>query len=75
VLKNALVVPNAAILRDDNNQPFVYALTGSDQFGRRDVVLGQTQSNETQIVKGISPGDKVVGDGGLFLQVVNSLQH
>ena len=75
VLKNALVVPNAAILRDDNNQPFVYALKGSDQFGRRDVVLGQTQSNETQIVKGISPGDKVVGDGGLFLQVVNSLQH
>jgi cobalt-zinc-cadmium efflux system membrane fusion protein len=75
VLKNALMVPNAAILRDDNNQPFVYALTGTDQFGRRDVVLGQAQSNETQIVRGISPGDKVVGDGGLFLQVVNSMQH
>jgi multidrug efflux pump subunit AcrA (membrane-fusion protein) len=53
----------------------VYALMGADQFGRRDVVLGQAQSNETQIVKGISPGDKVVGDGSLFLQVVNSLQH
>jgi hypothetical protein len=53
----------------------VYALTGSDQFERRDVVLGQAQSNETQIVKGISPGDKIVGNGGLFLQVVNSLQH
>jgi multidrug efflux pump subunit AcrA (membrane-fusion protein) len=39
------------------------------------VVLGQAQSNETQIVKGISPGDKVVGDGSLFLQVVNSMQH
>jgi multidrug efflux pump subunit AcrA (membrane-fusion protein) len=75
VLKNALMVPNAAILRDDNNEPFVYALTGADQFGRRDVVLGQAQSNETQIVKGISPGDKVVGDGSLFLQVVNSMQH
>ena len=69
------MVPNAAILRDDNNQPFVYALMGADQFGRRDVVLGQAQSNGTQIVKGISPGDKVVGDGSLFLQVVNSLQH
>jgi cobalt-zinc-cadmium efflux system membrane fusion protein len=75
VLKNALMVPNAAILRDDNNEPFVYALMGADQFGRRDVVLGQAQSNETQIVKGISPGDKVVGDGSLFLQVVNSMQH
>ena len=75
VLKNALALPNAAILRDDNNQPFVYALTGENQFGRRDVVLGQAQGNVTQIVKGIAPGDKVVGDGSLFLQVVNSLQH
>ncbi len=75
LLKNALVVPNAAILRDDNNQPFVYALTGDNQFSRRDVVLGQARSNETQILNGISPGDKVVGNGSLFLQVVNSMQH
>ena len=75
VVKNALALPNATILRDDNNQPFVYALTGDNQFGRRDVVLGEMQGNETQIVKGISPGDKVVGNGSLFLQVVNSMQH
>jgi cobalt-zinc-cadmium efflux system membrane fusion protein len=47
VLKNALVVPNAAVLRDDNNQPFVYALTGDNQFGRRDVVLGEMQGSGT----------------------------
>jgi membrane fusion protein, heavy metal efflux system len=75
VLKNALTVPNAAVLRDDNNQPFVYVLNGDNQFGRRDVVLGEMQGNETQIAKGVSPGDKVVGDGSLFLQVVNSMQH
>ncbi len=74
-LTNALAVPNASILRDDNNQPFVYALTGNNQFGRRDVVLGQAQGNETQIVKGLAPGDKVVGNGSLFLQFANSLQH
>jgi hypothetical protein len=33
------------------------------------------QGNETQIAKGVSPGDKVVGNGSLFLQVVNSMQH
>jgi hypothetical protein len=33
------------------------------------------QGSETQIVKGISPGDRIVGNGSLFLQVVNSLQH
>ena len=75
VLKNALAVPNAAVLRDDNNQPFVYALTGDHQFGRRDVVLGEMQGSETQIEKGAMPGDKIVGNGSLFLQVVNSMQH
>jgi cobalt-zinc-cadmium efflux system membrane fusion protein len=75
VLKNALSVPNAAVLRDDNNEPFVYAQMGDNQFGRRDVVLGATQGGEVQIVKGISAGDKVVGNGGLFLQFANSLQH
>ncbi len=75
VLSNALSVPNAAVLRDDNNQPFVYVLTGANQFGRRDVDLGQTQGNETQVVKGISGGDKVAGNGSLFLQFANSLQH
>jgi len=75
VMKNALVVPNAAVLRDDNNQPFVYALMGTNQFGRRDVELGAMQASETQIVKGVSPGDKIVGNGSLFLQVANSLQH
>lgn len=75
VLKNALAVPNASILRDDNNQPFVYVLDGQNQFGRRDVELGEVQDGQTQIVKGISPGEKVVGNGSLFLQFANSFQH
>jgi len=75
LLKNALTLPNAAILRDDNNQPFVYAMTGDNQFGRRDVVLGEMQGNQSQIVEGIAAGDKVVGNGSLFLHFANSLQH
>ena len=59
VLTNALAVPNASVLRDDNNQPFVYVLDGANQFGRRDVELGEVQDGETQIVKGISAGEKV----------------
>jgi membrane fusion protein, heavy metal efflux system len=75
VLKNVLLVPNAAVLRDENNEPFVYVLTGDNEFGRRGVVLGEMQNNQTQILKGITPGDKVVGNGSLFLQFANSLQH
>lgn len=75
VLSNVLAVPNSAVLRDDNNQPFVYVATGQNQFGRRDVDLGDSQNGQTQILKGISVGERVVGDGSLFLQFANSLQH
>ncbi len=75
VLHNVLTVPNAAILRDQDNQPFVYAAMGAHQFGRRDVTLGEMQDGATQIVNGISAGEKVVGNGSLFLQFANSLQH
>ena len=74
-IANVTAVPDASVLRDDNNQPFVYVATGSNQFGRRDVELGQSQDGQTQILKGISIGEKVVGDGSLFLQFANSLQH
>jgi len=75
MLANVVAVPNASILRDDNNQPFVYVATGANQFARRDVDLGQNQNGQTQILKGISIGERVVGDGSLFLQFANSLQH
>ena len=48
---------------------------GNDQFGRRDVEIGPSQNGQTQITKGISVGERVVGDGSLFLQFANSLQH
>lgn len=74
-LSGVAAVPNASVLRDDNNQPFIYVANGANQFARRDVELGQSQDGQTQIVKGISIGEKVVGDGSLFLQFANSLQH
>jgi cobalt-zinc-cadmium efflux system membrane fusion protein len=74
-IANVVVVPNASVLRDDNNQPFIYVASGANQFGRRDVELGESQNGQTQILKGISLGERVVGDGSLFLQFANSLQH
>jgi cobalt-zinc-cadmium efflux system membrane fusion protein len=74
-ISNVVAVPDSSILRDDNNQPFVYVSTGANQFGRRDVDLGESQNGQSRILKGISVGEKVVGDGSLFLQFANSLQH
>ncbi|HEY1502147.1 MAG TPA: efflux RND transporter periplasmic adaptor subunit [Acidobacteriaceae bacterium] len=75
VVARAIAVPNASVMRDDNNQPFIYVATGTNQFGRRDVDIGESEGGLTQIVKGVSPGEKVVGDGSLFLQFANSIQH
>ena len=75
VEQNAIAVPDSSVLRDDENQPFVYVATGSNQFGRRAVEIGQSEAGKTQILKGLNPGDRVVGDGSLFLQFANSFQH
>ena len=72
---NALLVPDAAVLRDDENMPFVYVQTGANQFARRQVTLGDTSGGRTQITSGLKDGERVVGDGSLFVQFQNSLQH
>ena len=74
-IANAISVPDAAVLRDDENEPFVYVATGANQFGRRPVQIGESLNGQTQILSGLSTGDKVVGSGSLFLQFANSLQH
>ena len=33
--QNAIAVPDAAVLRDSENQPFVYVEVAGNQFGRR----------------------------------------
>jgi membrane fusion protein, heavy metal efflux system len=73
--RNAIAVPDASVLRDDENQPFVYVATGSNQFGRRPVEIGPSQGGKTQITGGLAPGDKVVGNGAVFLQFANSFQQ
>lgn len=74
-ITNAIALPDSSVLRDENNQPFVYVAVGTNQFGRREVEIGQSENGKTQILKGLSIGERVVGDGSLFLQFANSLQH
>jgi cobalt-zinc-cadmium efflux system membrane fusion protein len=75
VIAGALVVPDAAVLRDTQNEPFVYVETSPNQFAQRLVSLGDSRDGRTQIASGLKEGEKVVGDGSVFLQFKNSLQH
>jgi len=79
-IRNAITVPAAAVLRDTENQPFVYvqsgtAQNGAAQFARRMVEIGETHDSQIEILSGLSIGDKVVADGSLFLQFQNSFQQ
>jgi membrane fusion protein, heavy metal efflux system len=74
-IPKAITVPVASVLRNSENQPFVYVQTGATQFSRRMVEIGETQEGRIQILSGLSAGEKVVADGSLFLQFQNSLQR
>jgi membrane fusion protein, heavy metal efflux system len=75
VIKDAIQLPNSAVLRDPQNEPFVYVERGTHQFAERSVRIGETQDGYTQILQGLNLGERVVADGSLFLQFANSLQQ
>lgn len=74
-IPNAIALPDAAVLRDSENQPFVYVEASANQFGRRAVTLGESLNGQTEITGGLKAGDHVIGNGSLFLQFANSLQR
>ncbi|HEX3738604.1 MAG TPA: efflux RND transporter periplasmic adaptor subunit [Terriglobales bacterium] len=75
MIRQAIAVPDAAVLRDNENEPFVYVASSSNQFARRPVTLGESLNGETQVSSGLKAGERVIGNGSLFLQFANSLQR
>ena len=59
---NALVVPTAAVLRDDLS-PYVVVADDSRRARRRDVRLGLSTTDLTQITNGLAPGERVITSG------------
>jgi cobalt-zinc-cadmium efflux system membrane fusion protein len=71
-VSTGLLVPVSAVLRDDQNLPFVYVALPGGSFARRHVTLGYRDSRNYDVTSGLSSGDKVVANGGLFLQFMQS---
>ncbi len=74
-IKNALAVPDSAVLRNAQNEPFVYVSAGQNQFAQRQIAIGQSIGGRTQVTSGLKPGDQVVAQGAVFLQFANTLQQ
>ncbi|MGH8256493.1 MAG: efflux RND transporter periplasmic adaptor subunit [Steroidobacteraceae bacterium] len=67
-----LLVPVSAILRDDEDLPFVYISQPDGGFARRHVTLGYRAAERYDISAGLRPGDQVVVEGGIFLQFIQN---
>jgi cobalt-zinc-cadmium efflux system membrane fusion protein len=66
--RSGVLVPVAAVLRDEDNRPFVYVADSSSGYRRRSVELGLRLDDRYEITSGLAPGERVVAKGGLFLQ-------
>ena len=67
-----LLVPVSAILRDDENLPFVYVAQPDGSFARQHVTLGYRTGDQYDIADGLEAGDQIVVDGGLFVQFMQN---
>ncbi|HYC09975.1 MAG TPA: efflux RND transporter periplasmic adaptor subunit [Steroidobacteraceae bacterium] len=69
---SGLLVPISAVLRDDENLPFVYLAESDGSFARRQVTLGSRVADQYEVAAGLRAGDQVVVAGGLFVQFMQS---
>jgi cobalt-zinc-cadmium efflux system membrane fusion protein len=66
------LIPVSAVLRDDVNLPFVYAVQSDGSFARQHVTLAYRTGDQYDIADGLKDGDEIVVDGGLFVQFMQN---
>lgn len=67
-----LLIPVSAVLRNDENLPYVYVAAAGGSYARRAVTLGARIGNRVVISQGLRTGDEVVVDGGIFLNFIET---
>lgn len=69
---HGLSVPVSAILRDDENLPFVYVAQPDGGFARAHVTPGYRDGDRSVVNHGLHAGDKIVAQGAIFLRFIES---
>ena len=67
-----ILVPASAVLRDNENLPFVFIAHADGTFARQRVTLGSTANGEYEITDGLKEGEHIVTAGGLYVQFQQS---
>jgi len=70
--ETGLLVPVSAVLRDDEDLPFVYLANADGSFARRRITVGSRVGERYETTVGLRGGEQVVIEGGLFLQFIES---
>lgn len=70
--RTGTLVPVSAVLRDDENLPFVYVVAPDGSYARTPVTLGERIGDRYVIPQGLHAGDKVVVDGAIFLDFIQT---
>ena len=70
--RTGLLIPIPAVLRDDENLPYVYVAQSDGSFARAHVTLGSRVGNQYEAAEGLRDGDQIVVSGGLFVQFMQS---
>lgn len=70
--RNGLLIPVSAVMRDDQNLPFVYLARPDNHYARQQVTLGSRVGDQYEVSAGLSAGNRIVIDGALFLQFAGS---
>jgi cobalt-zinc-cadmium efflux system membrane fusion protein len=67
-----LLIPVSAVLRDDENLPFVYVAQADGSFARQHITLGYRAGDQYDIGAGLRAGDQIVVAGGIFVQFMQT---
>ena len=70
--RNGILISASAVLRDDQNLPFVYVALPANRFARRSITIGARVGDAYEVKAGLASGDRIVVDGSLFLQFAES---
>lgn len=70
----SIAVPVGGLVREGDGTMVVFVTQDGRQFMRRPVKLGSEQNGLSQVLDGLSLGEKLAGDGALFLSTALALQ-
>lgn len=70
--RTGLVIPASALLRDEDNLPFVFVSLADSSFARRRITYGYRVGDGYEVTSGLAAGDHVLANGALFIQFAES---